>query len=179
MRPVIRQMIAGIAPVDDRETGDIAETLDWIDSGAPLFRTAPPDVPPMHLVSYFALLDGDHILLVDHRKAGLWLPSGGHVEPDEHPADTVRREIQEELSVEADFIHPQPLFLTVQHTVGASQHTDVSLWFALRGDRSKTYDFDPGEFHAIRWFPMTDIPHGRSEPHLSRFIDKLKLTGAI
>ncbi|MEE3919135.1 NUDIX domain-containing protein [Micromonospora sp. BRA006-A] len=31
----------------------------------------------------------------------MWLPSGGHVEPGEHPADTVRRELREELGVAA------------------------------------------------------------------------------
>ena len=35
-----------------------------------------PDVPPKHLVSYFALVDDRRgkVLLVDHKLAGLWLP---------------------------------------------------------------------------------------------------------
>jgi 8-oxo-dGTP pyrophosphatase MutT (NUDIX family) len=39
------------------------------------------------------------ILLVDHVNAGLWLPPGGHVEVDEDPGLTARREIQEELGL--------------------------------------------------------------------------------
>jgi 8-oxo-dGTP diphosphatase len=35
------------------------------------------------------------ILLVDHVNAGLWLPPGGHVEPDEDPEVTARREARE------------------------------------------------------------------------------------
>ena len=47
-----------------------------------------PDVPPKHLVSYFALVDERRgkLLLVDHKLAGLWLPSGGHVEPGRRSA---------------------------------------------------------------------------------------------
>ena len=61
-----------------------------------------PDVPPKHLVSYFALVDEARgkMLLVDHKLAGLWLPSGGHVEPDEDPRATVVREIAEELNLQ-------------------------------------------------------------------------------
>jgi hypothetical protein len=53
-----------------------------------------PDVPTMHLVSYLVALDEarGELLLVAHRTAGLWLPSGGHVEPMEDPWDTVLRE---------------------------------------------------------------------------------------
>ncbi|MEU4312510.1 NUDIX domain-containing protein [Nocardia sp. NPDC024068] len=35
-------------------------------------------------------------------KAGLWLPPGGHVEPDEHPARTACREVAEELGITVD-----------------------------------------------------------------------------
>jgi hypothetical protein len=31
---------------------------------------------PKHLVSYFALVDADHILLIDHKHAQSWLPTG-------------------------------------------------------------------------------------------------------
>ncbi|MFI5343447.1 MAG: NUDIX domain-containing protein [Chlamydiales bacterium] len=42
--------------------------------------------------------------LVDHKKANLWLPAGGHVEPNEHPRETVKREILEELSIQVPTI---------------------------------------------------------------------------
>jgi len=53
----------------------------WIDSGAQIFRLMKPETPDPHLVAYFLLLDPAQkkVLLVDHKKAGLWLPSGGHV----------------------------------------------------------------------------------------------------
>ena len=106
------------------------EVLAWIDSGAELCRIEKPATPPQHLIAYFALVDGDHLLLVDHINAELWLPTGGHVEPGEHPRQTVLREVQEELGIDGVFLHEQPLCLTITETVGKTAgHTDVSLWY--------------------------------------------------
>lgn len=43
------------------------------------------------------------VLLMDHKKAELWLPPGGHVEPGENPRETVRREAKEKLGIDAEF----------------------------------------------------------------------------
>lgn len=70
----------------------------------------------------------EKILLVDHKKAELWLPSGGHVEIDEDPTDTVIRECMEERSVAAEFWSKKSVFITQTVTVGKTAgHTDVSL----------------------------------------------------
>src|SRR5208282_5182487 len=148
-------IVMSIEPLDDLERDHRDSTLEWIRSGAPIFRARKPDVPPRHLVSYFALVDEARgkLLLVDHKLAGLWLPSGGHVEPDEDPKATVVRELSEELNLAADFELDGPLFITVARTVGeAGGHTDVSLWYLLRGDSTRAIEFDRGEFHGVRWF---------------------------
>ena len=102
-----------------------------IASGAQIFRTAEPDAPNQHLVAYFALVDRDarSMLLVDHRNAGLWLPTGGHVEPDEDPAATVTREAREELGIDAVLdrgLSSNPLFVTQTTTVGVTVPTSTS-----------------------------------------------------
>ncbi len=176
MRDRISETVMAIAPVDDLERKHRDATIEWIKSGAPIFRAMKPDVPPMHLVSYFALVDEHRgkLLLVDHKLAGLWLPSGGHVEPDEDPHATVIREIAEELKLAAEFIQPDPLFITVTRTLGPGDHTDVSLWYLLRGDSSRAIDFDRGEFHGVRWFGFDEIPFERSDPHMRRFVTKMR-----
>ena len=177
MRSVILDLVKSIDPYDELETEDRIDVLEWICSGAELCRTAKPDIPPKHLVSYFVLVDSDSVLLVDHRDAQLWLPTGGHVEPSEHPLSTAQREAQEELGIEPEFLYPDPLLLTCSITGGLSAgHTDVSLWFAVRGDRAQSYSFDRHEFKEIRWFTFKEIPHRRTSPHLKRFLDKLIYT---
>lgn len=176
MRTAIADLVRSIRPGDPLEGEQIAHALAWIASGATLCRTRKPATPPQHLVAYFALFDpgARTLLLVDHKLAGLWLPSGGHVEPGEHPRATVARELREELQLEALFLHPRPIFLTVTRTVGSSAgHTDVSLWYVLRGDCRRTLEFDRQEFHRIAWFPLDQLPLERSDPHLARFAAKL------
>lgn len=155
------------------------QTLEWIKSGAPLCRIAKPDIPNKHLVSYFVLFDEKQrkILLVDHKKAQLWLPTGGHVEVDEDPLEAVKRECFEELGIEADFYWQTPLFLTVTETVGLTVgHTDVSLWYVLKGDSQASYHYDAEEFNSIKWFTIDEIPYTQSDPHMQRFVEKLQST---
>ena len=179
MRQTIRAELAAITPLDALEQSQLADALAWIDSGAELFRTARPATPPKHLVSYFAVVDGDHILLVDHKNAGLWLPTGGHVEPGEHPRDTVLRELREELGIAPAHAVAAPLMVTCSETVGLTAgHTDVSLWYVVRASRTQALTWDAQEFHGVQWFLFDDVPFERSDPHMRRFIQKLKAHAA-
>lgn len=158
------------------------QALAWIDSGDPLYRMWPRDVPDMHLVSYFVVYDASarSVLLVDHIKANLWLPTGGHVEPDELPHEAVIREAQEELDLAADFTtacQDGPLFITITETRGAGRHTDVSLWFVLTGNSSQPLDFDTGEFRSVRWVTFEELELMNPEvldPHMLRFAHKFQ-----
>lgn len=175
-RVLLREELATLVPRDALERQQLDEALVWIASGAPLCRRVKPATPPRHLVSYFALVDAGHVLLVDHRNAQLWLPSGGHVEPGEHPRSTVARELEEELGIQVNAaeIGP-PLLLTCSMTVGLTAgHEDVSLWYVLKADRRVPPRFDASEFHSVRWFAFDEVPLGRSDPHMARFLAKLR-----
>jgi 8-oxo-dGTP diphosphatase len=174
MRAAIRREVVSIQPFDEMEEIHQGDALAWIDSGAPLFRTAKPATPPRHLVSYFAVIDGREILLVDHKSAQLWLPPGGHVEPGEHPRDTVGRELREELGFIAAHNIAEPLMITCTTTVGLTAgHVDVSLWYVVTAARAQPITYDKHEFAGVRWFPYSDVPFHRSDPHLARFLAKL------
>ncbi len=174
MRKAIRAELTMIEPHDSLEQEDLAEALAWVDSGAELCRISKPATPPRHLVSYFAVVDGDHILLVDHRNAGLWLPTGGHVEPGEHPRDTVIRELKEELSLVPTGPIGAPLMLTCTTTVGLTAgHRDVSLWYVVEASREQPIAFDEQEFNSLQWFRFGEVPFERSDPQMRRFVEKL------
>jgi 8-oxo-dGTP diphosphatase len=174
MRAAIRRELAAIQPFDELEELHRHDALAWIDSGAPLFRASKPATPPKHLVSYFAVVDGREMLLVDHKSAQLWLPPGGHVESGEHPRETVARELHEELGFVPGHDITEPLMITCTTTVGlASGHTDVSLWYVVTAARNQRITFDGQEFASVKWFRYSDVPLSRSDPHLGRFLAKL------
>lgn len=178
----ISALVQRLVPFDPVEAQHLADALAWLASTDDIFRRIAPKTPPQHLVAYFLLhdpVDGS-VLLVHHRKAGLWLPTGGHVEVGEDPVETVRREALEELGVPAVFFDPdaQPLFLTVTETTGATdaRHTDVSLWYLLKGTRSDVLRPDAGEFLAARWWTRAEVGTADPEllePHLQRFLAKV------
>lgn len=177
IRQYIYDLVENIKPFDAIERTHINETLSWISVGAPLFRIQSPDIPDQHLVSYFVVFDEmqNKILLVDHIKANLWLPPGGHVEMDEDPKDTVIRECMEELGVVANFWTPEPLFLTSSLTVNMDRsHKDISLWYVIKGDSFESLKFDQAEFNQIAWFGFDEVPFERTDPHLKRFLWKFK-----
>jgi 8-oxo-dGTP pyrophosphatase MutT (NUDIX family) len=176
-RSAVEAALVTIDPWDPVERAHRDDALAWVRSDAGIWRTAKPATPPKHLVSYFLLVDPDAAacLLVDHRKAQRWLPTGGHVEPGEHPTTTVERECVEELGITAHLLDglPNPFFVTVTVTGGLDPgHTDVSLWYILRASADTPLAPDPAEFHAARWFPLPALPTP-ADPHLPRLVAKL------
>lgn len=181
VRAVIHEIVSAIEPADRLEEQHRAAALDWLAGTEDVFRRVKPDTPPQHLVSYVVPIDpaDGAILLVDHINAGLLLPPGGHVEPDEHPYDTARREVAEELGLTAAPL-AEPRFLTVTRTVGIdSGHTDVSLWYVLPCPRSERLDPDAGEFRGVRWWSRDELraaDPARFDPHFFRFLAKVPPT---
>jgi 8-oxo-dGTP diphosphatase len=188
-RETIRALVARLVPADLVEDEHRRLALAWLDGTGDIFRRIGPCTPSPHLVSYFLLTDHDSgdVLLVDHRKAGLWLPTGGHVEPGEHAVTTVRREAGEELGIDAVFsavTGEHPLFVTVTQAASAvDQHTDVSLWFVLSHGMGQPLTPDPGEFREARWWTRDDIRGSDPalfDPHMSRMLakfDRIRLAG--
>lgn len=174
------RIIEGITPFDEKETEQRQKAIDWIKSGAPLYRIQKPDVPPMHLVSYFAIFDpeANKILLQDHLLARVWLPAGGHVDPDEDPVETVRRECMEELGISAAFLgRPVPHFITTTVSNGHGEHTDVSLWYLLKAKESTKFVIEPGKFADVRWWDVEEVlatPIDQFDQEIHRFLEKIK-----
>ncbi|HEY3957573.1 MAG TPA: NUDIX hydrolase [Streptosporangiaceae bacterium] len=178
----VRRLVSGIAPADETERAHRRDALAWLAGTGDIYRRARPATPPKHLVSYAVLLDprDASVFLGDHVLAGLCLPPGGHVEPGEDPADTVRREAREELGIEAGFsaVGDRPVFVTVTPTAGLDgRHTDVSLWYVIAGHPGMPINLDRREFTGGRWWTAADIEAAdpaRFDPHLGRFIAKVR-----
>ena len=185
-RAAVTRAVAQINPCDEVEREHRATVLDWISSGAQLYRTVPPDTPPMHLVSYFVPFDAGRgeLLLAAHRKSGLTLPPGGHCEQDETLWQTTQRECVEELGLPAVplaelNLGDRPFFVTVtqtRHPTG--RHTDVSLWFVLAVAADDPHlRPDPREFSGVRWLTLERTlaePLDGFDPHMHRFTRKLQ-----
>ena len=57
-----------------------------------------------HFTASGLVIEQEHILLVNHKRIGAWVPPGGHIEPTELPDETVVREIEEETGLMVEII---------------------------------------------------------------------------
>lgn len=186
-RKKIADLIGQVKPNDQIEKEHINDTLDWIESGVVIFKIKSPDVPPKHLVSYCILVDPKEkkILLLDHRKALLLLPSGGHLSKNEMPLETAKRELVEELGIEPKPLFENsgiPFFVSQITTVGLTAgHMDVDLWYVFEGDSNEPINDQNEEFirefGGYEWLSFAEIlsmPIEKLDMNMHRFVDKLK-----
>jgi 8-oxo-dGTP pyrophosphatase MutT (NUDIX family) len=59
-----------------------------------------------HFVATVYVVNDGATALHEHDRLDMWLPPGGHVERDELPHVTARREVREELGLEAELVAP-------------------------------------------------------------------------
>ena len=120
--------------------------------------------------SAVVLDDQDRVLLVHHNKIGLWLYPGGHIDPDEDPAQAAVREVAEETGIQAVVIgepafthaavrsHAAPWAIiemdVTDSKVGAHRHVDfVYVCRAAGGVVAAQVE----EVAGARWVPVADL----------------------
>lgn len=54
------------------------------------------------------VVEGRRTLLHWHPKIGIWLPPGGHIEPDEDPVQATLREVREETGISGEVVAHEP-----------------------------------------------------------------------
>ncbi|PLX21947.1 DNA mismatch repair protein MutT [Candidatus Parcubacteria bacterium] len=57
-----------------------------------------------HFTSSAIIVEQNKILLIFHKKLGVWLYPGGHIEEDEHPDEALLREVKEETGLDVEII---------------------------------------------------------------------------
>jgi len=176
-----RAAIAGYRPDDARERGFQERMLQLLAMAAPTSRS---HFIPGHLTaSAFVLSPArDSLLLILHKKLGLWLQPGGHIEAgDESLAAAARREVAEELGLTLPASAEGAVFDLDIHGIPARpdepahEHFDVRFCF-----QAPTLDFATNdEVVAARWAPLAEIDQLTTDESVLRVARKLARTPSI
>lgn len=151
----LRDLVAGHVPRTRRETAACRRTLAYLGW---LRRPLDEHADPVHVTGSAIVLDeGRRTLLHRHKRLGLWLQPGGHVDPGETPADAALREAREETGIPLAHAHGEPRLVHVDVHEGGRGHLHLDLRYLLRGDGDAGFAPAAGESRELAWVPVDDI----------------------
>ena len=85
-----------------------------------------------------------------HKRLGIWMQPGGHIDPGESPAEAALREATEELGLEVEHPPTGPLLLHLDVHEAAHGHTHLDLRYLLLGADADPLP-PPDESPDARW----------------------------
>src|ERR1700722_20965228 len=111
------------------------------------------------------------VLLHVHKKLGLWLPPGGHIELDEDPNQAALREAKEESALDVELVGEgrrydtpfdsqdliPPRFLSKHFYDKTHTHQHVDLVYFARSQDGDAHGEEGGE---VKWFTREELQNG-------------------
>ena len=134
-------------PVDERERASIERFAAELPR---LERPYDEDGDPVHVTASAIVVGPRGTVLHLHKRLGLWLQPGGHIEPGETPAAAALREAREETGLDVRLVHDAVAHLDVHP--GPKGHTHLDVRYLL--EASGGADPSPGDDESpdCRWF---------------------------
>ena len=136
--------------------------------------------PASHFCVYFLPVN-EHtkkVFIVHHKKSGLWLSPGGHLDKGESPMQAVNREILEELGIPTFFQEtPKPFLFSIVDIDHQNQtckaHHD--LWYRMPTDGT-AFRIDSSEFHETRWVTIPEARKLMIDKSNLQALDRVEMT---
>lgn len=151
-RERLLQQLASHVPGDRQEHWSLKRTIALV-----RWLPAPFDeqADPTHVTASAIVVDGDRVVLHRHKRLGVWLQPGGHIDADERPEDAVLREVAEETGLEAAHPPSGPQLVHVDVHEGGRGHLHLDLRYRLDAHATR---FAPatGESSELGWFGVDE-----------------------
>ncbi len=176
LRDRVRRTLLERGPIDADERRSIDRTLAELDRLADPFDQ---EVDPVHVTGSAIVVGPRGVVLLRHKRLGLWLQPGGHVDPGETPWEGALREAREETGLEVSFVEVDdagiPPIVHVAVHAGGRGHTHLDLRYLVHGGSA-----DPcppeGESQEIGWFDWTSAIERASDDRLTALLRHLAPT---
>jgi 8-oxo-dGTP pyrophosphatase MutT (NUDIX family) len=150
----LRSDIQAHAPIDEVEKDSCAELLLALGC-----LTAPFDehAQATHVTGSAIVTDGaDQVVLHRHKRLGIWLQPGGHVDGTETPVEAASRETVEETGLVTSHPDGRPTLLHVDAHPGPRGHRHLDVRYLLIADPGARLQPAHGESPEAAWFSIAD-----------------------
>ncbi len=148
----MRRSVVERTPIDQAERDSIDRFLIEFDR---LVDPLDQSLDPVHVTGSAIVVGPRGVVLLRHKRLGLWLQPGGHIDQGETPWEAALREAHEETGLNVSYAdvdpHGVPRLAHVDVHPGGRGHTHLDLRYVLAAG-----DADPvppvGESQEIGWF---------------------------
>ncbi|KKQ18598.1 MAG: hypothetical protein US31_C0003G0027 [Berkelbacteria bacterium GW2011_GWA1_36_9] len=140
-----------------------------------------------HFTASALIVDNGKVLLLHHKKLGVWLYPGGHVEKNETPDQTVIREVKEETGlnvgiigekdnnladINADVSVLNNPYVILCELVGDHYHNDI-VYLCKISDDNREIKHNDGESKGISFFSIDELDNIKLFPNFRRLLRKV------
>lgn len=163
-------------PIDEAESASIQLLLAEFERLREPFSR---DADAVHATGSAIVVGPRGVVLLKHKRLGMWLQPGGHIDPGETPWDAALREAREETGLDVSFADVDgngdggvPPLVHVDVHPGGRGHTHLDLRYLVDGgvaDPSPPED----ESQDIAWFDWPAAIERATDDHLKSLLTVL------
>jgi len=148
-----RRAVQAFTPVSPREIDSRGRILVELDElRDPFDRNA----GPVHVTGSGLVAGRRGTVLHVHRKLGIWLQPGGHLEMGEAPGDAALRETAEETGLPVHHPDEGPCLFHLDVHPASDDHVHLDLRYLLLCDSGADPAPPAGESQEVRWFSLDE-----------------------
>jgi len=144
----VHAAVSARVPADDRETAARARFLEDLERLPFPFSE---DADPTHVTASAIVVGSRGTVLHVHRRTGMWLQPGGHIDPGEAPTDAALRETVEETGLAVRHPDTGPCLIHVDVHDAPRGHVHLDLRYLVLAPDDDPAPA-PGESQEARWF---------------------------